>query len=76
MSEQSTRREALRCCGRWVTAVGLGARDTLRLEMGYPLWGQDLDATTSPLEAGLGWVVSWDHDFVGKEALTTQRDNS
>ena len=48
---------------------GLGARDTLRLEMGFPLWGQDLDTTTSPLEAGLEWVVGWDHEFVGKDAL-------
>lgn len=53
---------------------GLGARDTLRLEMGYPLWGQDLDAATTPLEAGLGWVVAWDHDFVGRDALERQRD--
>ncbi|MBW2471068.1 MAG: glycine cleavage system aminomethyltransferase GcvT [Deltaproteobacteria bacterium] len=52
---------------------GLGARDTLRLEMGYPLWGQDLDPTTTPLEAGLGWVVAWDHDFVGKQALEEKR---
>lgn len=52
---------------------GLGARDTLRLEMGYPLWGQDLDDTTTPLEAGLGWVVGWDHEFVGREALERQR---
>jgi aminomethyltransferase len=52
---------------------GLGARDTLRLEMGYPLWGQDLDTETTPLEAGLGWVVNWDHDFVGREALDEQR---
>ncbi len=52
---------------------GLGARDTLRLEMGYPLWGQDLDEGTTPLEAGLGWVVSWDHDFVGKTSLEAQR---
>ena len=49
-------------------------RDTLRLEMGYPLWGQDLDPQTTPLEAGLGWVVDWDHDFVGKAALEAQRD--
>lgn len=54
---------------------GLGARDTLRLEMGYPLWGHDLDEETSPLEAGLGWVVAWDHDFVGREALVVQRDS-
>jgi aminomethyltransferase len=57
-----------------VTPAGLGSRDTLRLEMGYPLWGQDLDERTTPLEAGLGWVVGWDHDFVGKSALERQRD--
>ena len=56
-------------------ACALGARDTLRLEMGYPLWGHDLDSDTSPLEAGLGWVVSWDHDFVGRTALEQQRGN-
>ncbi len=53
---------------------GLGARDTLRLEMGYPLWGQDLDQDTTPLEAGLGWVVAWDHDFEGREALAASAD--
>lgn len=53
---------------------GLGARDTLRLEMGYPLWGQDLDTTGSPLEAGLEWVVGWDHDYVGKQSLVLQRE--
>jgi len=52
---------------------GLGARDTLRLEMGFPLWGQDLDTTTTPLEAGLDWVVGGDHDFVGRAALIAQR---
>ncbi len=56
------------------TPCGLGARDTLRLEMGYPLWGQDLDSTTTPLEAGLGWVVAWDHEFVGRDALLAQRE--
>jgi aminomethyltransferase len=56
------------------TPVGLGARDTLRLEMGYPLWGQDLDEGTTPLEAGLGWVVSWDHGFVGRGALIRQEE--
>jgi aminomethyltransferase len=65
--------EALLTAG--ATPAGLGARDTLRLEMGYPLWGQDLDEETTPLEAGLGWVVSWDHDFRGKAALQQQRDN-
>jgi len=49
--------------------AALGARDTLRLEMGYPLWGQDLSADTSPMEVGLEWVVAWDHDFVGRDAL-------
>lgn len=58
---------------RGVTPCGLAARDTLRLEKGYPLWGQDLDASTTPLEAGLGWVVDWDHDFVGRPALLDQR---
>lgn len=51
---------------------GLGSRDLLRLEMGYPLWGQDLDEATTPLEADLGWVVDWDHDFIGKKALRRQ----
>lgn len=55
------------------TPCGLGARDTLRLEMGFPLWGQDLDETTTPLEAGLAWVVGWATEFVGKEALEAQR---
>jgi aminomethyltransferase len=61
--------------GRGAVPCGLGARDTLRLEMGFPLWGQDLDASTTPLEAGLGWVVGWDHDFVGRPALEEQRTN-
>jgi aminomethyltransferase len=56
------------------TPCGLGARDTLRLEMGYPLWGQDLSEKTSPLEAGLSWVVDWGHNFVGKPALLIQAD--
>lgn len=55
------------------TPCGLGARDTLRLEMGFLLWGQDLDATTTPLEAGHEWVVGWDHDFVGRAALAAER---
>lgn len=52
---------------------GLGSRDTLRLEMGYPLWGQDLDPDTTPLEARLGWVIGWEHEFVGRKALERQR---
>jgi aminomethyltransferase len=58
------------------TPCGLGARDTLRLEMGFPLWGQDLDEQTSPLEAGLGWVVAWDHEFVGRDSLLGQKEDS
>ena len=54
--------------------VGLGARDTLRLEARLSLYGNDLDETTTPLEAGLGWVVKWDAgDFLGKESLLRQR---
>ncbi len=55
--------------------AALGARDTLRLEIGYPLWGQDLSEKTSPIEAGLEWVVAWDHDFVGRDALRRIKDN-
>jgi aminomethyltransferase len=58
---------------RGCVPCGLAARDTLRLEMGYPLWGQDLGLDTTPLEAGLGWAVYWDHDFVGRSALQEQR---
>jgi aminomethyltransferase len=50
--------------------VGLGARDTLRTEMGYMLYGNDIDQTTNPLEAGLDWIVKFDKgDFIGKESL-------
>jgi aminomethyltransferase len=55
------------------TPCGLGARDTLRLEMGFPLWGRDLDTSTTPLEAGLDWVIDWGHDFVGRDALDAQQ---
>jgi aminomethyltransferase len=48
---------------------GLGARDTLRLEAGMPLYGHELDRETTPLEAGLGWAVKLDHAFVGRDAL-------
>jgi aminomethyltransferase len=54
------------------TPAGLGARDTLRLESGFPLWGEDIDETTTPLEADLGFAVSMDHDFVGRESLMSQ----
>ncbi len=55
-------------------AAGLGAFDSLRLEKGYRLWGQDIHTEHTPLEAGLGWAVRWDKDFQGKEALEAQRD--
>jgi aminomethyltransferase len=55
---------------------GLGARDTLRLEAGMRLHGQDIDDATTPLEAGLGWVVGWDKErFQGHERLRDQRVN-
>ena len=55
--------------------VGLGARDTLRLEVGYMLYGNDIDDTTTPLEAGLGWTVKLGKpDFVGREALVRQKE--
>jgi len=53
-----------------IAPVGLGARDTLRLEMRYCLYGNDIDETTNPFEAGLGWITKLDKgDFIGKEAL-------
>jgi aminomethyltransferase len=54
---------------------GLGARDSLRLEMAYRLYGQDMTDDTTPLEAGLGWVVKLDKgDFVGRDALVRQKE--
>jgi aminomethyltransferase len=49
--------------------IGLAARDTLRLEMGYCLYGNDIDDSTSPLEAGLGWITKLTKEFVGKEQI-------
>lgn len=54
-------------------AIGLAARDTLRLEMGYCLYGNDIDDTTSPLEAGLGWITKFTKDFTAKEILQQQK---
>ncbi len=58
-----------------VTPCGLGARDTLRLEAAMSLYGQDIDETTTPLEAGLGWLVHLDskEDFIGREVLEQQK---
>lgn len=61
-----------------VKPTGLGARDTLRLEAGMNLYGQDMDETTTPLESALGWTVAWepaDRDFIGRQPLETQRAN-
>ncbi|UII76282.1 glycine cleavage system aminomethyltransferase GcvT [Flagellimonas sp. HMM57] len=57
-----------------IKPIGLAARDTLRLEMGYCLYGNDIDETTSPLEAGLGWVTKFTKDFVNNEALAKQKE--
>jgi aminomethyltransferase len=53
--------------------IGLGARDTLRLEMGYCLYGNDIDDSTSPLEAGLGWITKFTKDFTAREFIETQK---
>ncbi|CAN5915638.1 glycine cleavage system aminomethyltransferase GcvT [soil metagenome] len=57
-----------------IKAIGLGARDTLRLEMGFSLYGNDINDTTSPLEAGLGWITKLNKDFVGVELLRAQKE--
>jgi len=53
--------------------IGLGARDTLRLEMGYCLYGNDIDDTTTPLEAGLGWITKFSKDFTARKILEKQK---
>ncbi|NLV91409.1 MAG: glycine cleavage system aminomethyltransferase GcvT [Firmicutes bacterium] len=55
--------------------VGLGARDTLRLEMGYCLYGNDISERTNPLEAGLGWIVKLDKDFIGRDAIAAIKES-
>ena len=56
--------------------AGLGARDSLRLEMGYPLYGNDLDEEHTPLESGLGWIVKLEAgDFVGRDVLVRQKED-
>ena len=56
-----------------IKPIGLAARDTLRLEMGYCLYGNDIDDTTSPIEAGLGWITKFTKEFVNHEALAQQK---
>lgn len=57
-----------------IKPIGLGARDTLRLEMGFCLYGNDIDDTTSPIEAGLGWITKFTKPFINSEALKAQKD--
>ncbi len=59
--------------GQGIKPIGLGARDTLRLEMGYCLYGNDIDDSTTPLEGGLGWITKFTKDFTAKEILEKQK---
>lgn len=58
-----------------IKPVGLGARDTLRLEMGFCLYGNDIDDTTSPIEAGLGWITKFTKDFVNRAQIEGDKTN-
>lgn len=58
-----------------IEPIGLAARDTLRLEMGFCLYGNDIDDTTSPIEAGLGWITKFTKNFINSEALKEQKEN-
>ncbi len=57
-----------------IKPIGLAARDTLRLEMGYCLYGNDINDTTSPIEAGLGWITKFSKDFVNAEGLAKEKE--
>ncbi len=58
-----------------IKPIGLAARDTLRLEMGYCLYGNDINDTTSPIEAGLGWITKFSKDFINAEALAKEKEH-
>jgi len=58
-----------------IQPIGLAARDTLRLEMGMCLYGNDIDETTSPIEAKLGWITKFTKDFINAEALKKEKEN-
>ena len=60
--------------GHSLVLCGLGARDILRLEAGYTLYGNDIDLTTGPFEAGLGWAVKMDKEFIGRKALAKKKE--
>ena len=67
--------KVLKAGANWgIQPIGLAARDTLRLEMGYCLYGNDIDDTTSPLEAGLGWITKFNKDFINSESLKKQKE--
>jgi len=57
-----------------IKPIGLGARDTLRLEMGFCLYGNDIDDTTSPIEAGLGWITKFTKDFINSEEIKRHKE--
>ena len=57
-----------------IKPIGLAASDTLRLEMGYCLYGNDIDDTTSPIEAGLGWITKFTKDFTNSEAIKAEKE--
>jgi aminomethyltransferase len=61
--------------GAGATPAGLGARDTLRMEVCYPLYGNDLSTQRTPIEAGLGWACALDKDFIGVERLREQGEH-
>jgi aminomethyltransferase len=58
-----------------IKPIGLAARDTLRLEMGFCLYGNDINDTTSPLEAGLGWITKFTKEFIDSDYLKKQKEN-
>ncbi|MCA0430038.1 MAG: glycine cleavage system aminomethyltransferase GcvT [Bacteroidetes bacterium] len=58
-----------------IKPIGLGARDTLRLEMGFCLYGNDIDDTTSPIEAGLGWITKFTKDFINRKEIEGHKTN-
>jgi len=60
-------------CIEKIKPAGLGARDTLRLEMGYSLYGQDIDENTSPIEAGLEYFIDFDKEFIGRDSLLKEK---
>ena len=57
-----------------IKPIGLGARDTLRLEMGFCLYGNDIDDTTSPIEANLGWITKFNKKFIDSDVLAAQKE--